>query len=281
MNVEYFSIEKITNIVNKERSWMLREKIKIAIADTDWGFVNALKDALAKQEDFEVVGVAGDGQELLSLIRTKSPDVVTLDLILPKVDGIGVLEEIRQMTMHRPHVIVVSEIAKAAVKAVMELGADYYLMKPIEVEVLANRIRLLAGMFEKQIPIMAKAEMQTVSKQTLDIEVTNIIRELGIPAHIKGYQYLRDAILYIVDDMELLGSVTKVLYPMIAQRYTTTPSRVERAIRHAIEVAWSRGNIDLIHRIFGYTINIEKGKPTNSEFMAMIADKLRLEMVAR
>lgn len=260
---------------------MLREKIKIVIADTDWGFVNALKDALVKQEDFEVVGVAGDGQELLSLIRTKSPDVVMLDLILPKVDGIGVLEEIRQMTLHRPHVIVVSEIAKSAVKAVMELGADYYLMKPIEVEVLVNRIRLLAGMFEKQIPIMTKAEMQTVSKQTLDIEVTNIIRELGIPAHIKGYQYLRDAILYIVDDMELLGSVTKVLYPMIAQRYTTTPSRVERAIRHAIEVAWSRGNIDLIHRIFGYTINIEKGKPTNSEFMAMIADKLRLEMVAR
>lgn len=260
---------------------MQREKIKLVIADNDWGFVSALKGELMKQEEFEVVGVACDGQELLSLIRSKKPDVVTLDLILPKVDGIGVLEELRQMALDRPRVIVVSEIAKAAVKAVVELGADYYLMKPIEVAVLVNRIRLLASMFEKHSPTMLQVETQTLSKQTLDIEVTNIIRELGIPAHIKGYQYLRDAILYIVDDMELLGSVTKVLYPMIAKRYSTTPSRVERAIRHAIEVAWSRGNIDLIHRIFGYTINIEKGKPTNSEFMAMIADKLRLELVAR
>lgn len=260
---------------------MQREKIKLVIADNDWGFISALKAELMKQDDFEVVGMACDGQELLSLIRTKKPDIVTLDLIMPKVDGIGVLEEIRQMTIARPRVIVVSEIAKAAVKAVVELGADYYLMKPIEVDVLANRIRLLAGMFEKQSPLMVQDEKPSVSKQTLDIEVTNIIRELGIPAHIKGYQYLRDAILYIVNDMELLGSVTKVLYPLIAQRYSTTPSRVERAIRHAIEVAWSRGNIDLIHRIFGYTINVEKGKPTNSEFMAMIADKLRLEMAVR
>lgn len=260
---------------------MQREKIKIVIADNDWMFLNDLKAELMKQEDFEVVGMAADGQELLSLIRMQKPDVVTFDLILPKVDGIGVIEEVNRQAMHRPRMIVVSEIAKLAVKAVLELGADYFLMKPIEVEVLASRIRLLAGMFDKQPPTSDKLQVKTGSKQTLDVEVTNIIRELGIPAHIKGYQYLRDAILYIVDDMELLGSVTKVLYPMIAQRYSTTPSRVERAIRHAIEVAWSRGNIDLIHRIFGYTINVEKGKPTNSEFMAMIADKLRLEMVAR
>lgn len=260
---------------------MHKEKIKIAIADNDWGLVQSWRDHLSKQADFEVVGTACDGEDLLKIIATQRPDIITLELILPKIDGIGVLENLSEMSGKRPKVVVVSEIAKTAVKAVLELGAEYYLMKPIETEVLVNRLRLLAGMPDEHRPQSPKAEPQVVSKQTLDIEVTNIIRELGIPAHIKGYQYLRDAILYIVDDMELLGAVTKVLYPMIAQRYSTTPSRVERAIRHAIEVAWGRGNIDLIHRIFGYTINIEKGKPTNSEFMAMIADKLRLEMVAR
>ena len=264
---------------------MQNEKIKIAIADNDWKAVQDLRECLSKQPDFEIVGTACDGEELLKIVANQRPDIVTLELILPKIDGIGVLEELGKMTSRRPKVIVVSEIAKSAVKAVLELGADYYLMKPIETEVLANRIRLLARILDEPRPMSLKPETQfasqTVSRQSLDIEVTNIIRELGIPAHIKGYQYLRDAILHIVNDMELLGSVTKVLYPMIAQRYSTTPSRVERAIRHAIEVAWGRGNIDLIHRIFGYTINIEKGKPTNSEFMAMIADKLRLEMVAR
>jgi two-component system response regulator (stage 0 sporulation protein A) len=121
---------------------------------------------------------------------------------------------------------------------------------------------------------------QAIKARPIDVEVTNIIREIGIPAHIKGYQYLRDAIMMIVNEVELLGAVTKVLYPMIADKYTTTPSRVERAIRHAIEVAWSRGNMDMINRIFGYTVKLEKGKPTNSEFMAMIADKLRMEMRA-
>lgn len=263
---------------------MQSEKIKIAIADNDWKAVQDLRECLSKQPDFEIVGTACDGEELLKIIANQRPDIVTLELILPKLDGIGILEAVNKMT-NRPKVIVVSEIARNAVKAVLELGADYYLMKPIETEVLANRIRLLARILDDHRPMNTKPEAkfvsQAVSRQSLDIEVTNIIRELGIPAHIKGYQYLRDAILHIVNDMELLGSVTKVLYPMIAQRYSTTPSRVERAIRHAIEVAWGRGNIDLIHRIFGYTINIEKGKPTNSEFMAMIADKLRLEMVAR
>jgi two-component system response regulator (stage 0 sporulation protein A) len=260
---------------------MYKEKIKIAIADNDWGFVQSLREHLSKQADFEVVGTTCDGEELIKIVETQSPDVVTLELILPKLDGIGVLEAVSKMGTKRPKIIVVSEIAKTAVKAVLELGADYYLMKPIEKEVLVNRLRLLAGMFGEHRPISSKAEVQVAARRSLDVEVTNIIRELGIPAHIKGYQYLRDAILHIVNDMELLGSVTKVLYPMIAEQYSTTPSRVERAIRHAIEVAWGRGNIDLIHRIFGYTINIEKGKPTNSEFMAMIADKLRLEMVMR
>jgi two-component system response regulator (stage 0 sporulation protein A) len=143
-------------------------------------------------------------------------------------------------------------------------------------DVLINRVRQLAGVITSQRPAVAQA----IKARPVDVEVTSIIREIGIPAHIKGYQYLRDAIMMIVNEIELLGAVTKVLYPMIADKYSTTPSRVERAIRHAIEVAWSRGNMDMINRIFGYTVKLEKGKPTNSEFMAMIADKLRMEMRA-
>ncbi len=152
-----------------------------------------------------------------------------------------------------------------------------YVLKPFNMEVLVSRIRQLAGMITAQRP---QVTAQAIKAKSVDVEVTNIIREIGIPAHIKGYQYLRDAIMMIISEVELLGAVTKVLYPMIAEKYSTTPSRVERAIRHAIEVAWNRGNIDMINRLFGYTVKLEKGKPTNSEFMAMIADRLRMEMRA-
>ena len=226
---------------------------------------------------YTLVGVAYNGEQILTIIEEKSPDVVILDIIMPHLDGIGVLENLQSLRSKRPKIIMLTAFGQESItQRVVELGADYYILKPFNMDVLASRIRQLATTITMQRPLVAQA----IKAQPVDVEVTNIIREIGIPAHIKGYQYLRDAIMMIISEMELLGAVTKILYPRIAEKYSTTPSRVERAIRHAIEVAWSRGNLDMINRLFGYTIKLEKGKPTNSEFMAMVADKLRLEMRA-
>jgi len=236
-----------------------------------------MQECLSQQPDINLVGVAYNGEEVLTIIDEKKPDVVILDIIMPHLDGIGVLERICAMSSKRPKVIMLTALGHENItQRVVELGADYYILKPFNMDVLVSRIRQLANTITSQRP----AATQSIKARPLDMEVTNIIREIGIPAHIKGYQYLRDAIMMIINEIELLGAVTKVLYPMIAEKYSTTPSRVERAIRHAIEVAWSRGNMDMINRIFGYTVKLEKGKPTNSEFMAMIADKLRMEMRA-
>lgn len=256
---------------------MTREKIKVAIADDNREFAEIMQEFLQQQPDIDLVGVAYNGEEILTVIHDKKPDVLVLDIIMPHLDGIGVLERLSGSGEKRPKIIVLTALGQESVtQRVVELGADYYILKPFNMDVLINRVRQLAGIITSQRPAVAQA----IKARPVDVEVTSIIREIGIPAHIKGYQYLRDAIMMIVNEIELLGAVTKVLYPMIADKYTTTPSRVERAIRHAIEVAWSRGNMDMINRIFGYTVKLEKGKPTNSEFMAMIADKLRMEMRA-
>jgi two-component system response regulator (stage 0 sporulation protein A) len=256
---------------------MIRETIKVAIADDNREFAGIMQEYLLQQPDIDLVGVAYNGEEILTIIGEKKPDVVILDIIMPHLDGIGVLERINTSNDKRPKIIMLTAFGQESItQRVVELGADYYILKPFNMDVLASRIRQLASVITSQRPVVAQA----IKARPLDVEVTNIIREIGIPAHIKGYQYLRDAIMMIISEIELLGAVTKVLYPMIAEKYSTTPSRVERAIRHAIEVAWSRGNMDMINRIFGYTVKLEKGKPTNSEFMAMIADKLRMEMRA-
>lgn len=257
---------------------MVKEKIRIIVADDNREFVGIMQEYLSDQPDIEVVGVAYNGEEILSIIGTLQPDILILDIIMPHLDGIGVLEQLGTMSLpKRPKVIMLTAFGQENItQRVVELGADYFILKPFSMEVLTKRIRQLAGLITQQRPSIAQA----IQSHPIDVEVTNIIREIGIPAHIKGYQYLRDAILMIIEEMDLLGAVTKVLYPMIAEKYSTTPSRVERAIRHAIEVAWGRGNSDMINRVFGYTVQLDKGKPTNSEFMAMIADKLRLEMRA-
>jgi two-component system, response regulator, stage 0 sporulation protein A len=255
---------------------MTREAIKVAIADDNRDFADIMQECLSQQPDINLVGVAYNGEEVLTIIDDKKPDVVILDIIMPHLDGIGVLERISGMS-RRPKVIMLTALGQENItQRVVELGADYYILKPFNMDVLVSRVRQLANNITTQRP----AATQSIKARPLDVEVTNIIREIGIPAHIKGYQYLRDAIMMIINEIELLGAVTKVLYPMIAEKYSTTPSRVERAIRHAIEVAWSRGNMEMINRLFGYTVKLEKGKPTNSEFMAMIADKLRMEMRA-
>jgi len=254
---------------------MSSQKIRVVIADDNREFSEIMQEYLNQQTDIDLVGVAYNGEEVLTLVNEQKPDILVLDIIMPHLDGIGVLEQLNNMQIRRPKVIMLTAFGQENItQRVVELGADYYVLKPFNMDVLLNRIRQLSNNLTSQRPT------SSFKAKTLDVEVTNIIREIGIPAHIKGYQYLRDAIIMIVHEIELLGAVTKVLYPMIADKYVTTPSRVERAIRHAIEVAWNRGNMDMINRLFGYTIKVDKGKPTNSEFMAMIADKLRMEIRA-
>ncbi len=250
----------------------MSEKINVLIADDNREFCGILQEYFTDNQDFSVTGIAFDGLEAIKLIKEREPDIVVLDIIMPHLDGIGVLEKLHELELNlRPKIIVLTTLGQEFMtKRTVELGADYYILKPFDLDVLGTRIRQLAvgQMKTVQSPVKVK---------NLDVDVTTIIHQMGVPAHIKGYQYLRDAILAVIDNVSLLGAITKELYPMIAEKYETTPSRVERAIRHAIELAWDRGNVDMMNRFFGYTINVERGKPTNSEFIAMIADKLRIQ----
>ncbi len=251
---------------------VLFKTINIVIADDNREFCELLKEFISQEDDFNLAGVANNGVEAVEMITKEKPDVVVLDIIMPHLDGIGVLEKLTASGLSpKPKVIMLTAFGQETVtQRAIELGADYYILKPFDFSVLATRIRQLAE--GESIPTYTPP----VKTKNLDVAVTNIIHEMGVPAHIKGYQYLRDAILMVVEEVNLLGAVTKELYPMIAQKYSTTPSRVERAIRHAIELAWDRGNVEMMNRFFGYTINLERGKPTNSEFIAMVADKLRI-----
>ncbi|MFZ5596603.1 MAG: sporulation transcription factor Spo0A [Bacillota bacterium] len=255
---------------------MMRKAIKILIADDNRDFCELLREFISQQDDLVLVGIANNGIEALEMIENHSPDIIVLDIIMPHLDGIGVLEKLSAGNFpNRPRVIMLTAFGQESVtQRAVELGADYYILKPFDFSVLASRIRQLADGINVNQYI-------TINKpKNLDVAVTNIIHEMGVPAHIKGYHYLRDAILMVINEINLLGAVTKELYPMIAQKYQTTPSRVERAIRHAIELAWDRGNVEMMTKFFGYTINLERGKPTNSEFIAMVADKLRIETKA-
>ncbi len=259
------------------------KKIKVCLVDDNRELVSLLEDYLTNQEDIEVIGTAYNGQECLNLLESHDPDVLVLDIIMPHLDGLAVLEKMRDLNKKSfPNVIMLTAFGQEDVttKAV-ELGASYFILKPFDMENLANHIRQVSGKsttFVKR-PVVTRTPVEPKTK-SLDANITSIIHEIGVPAHIKGYLYLREAISMVYNDIELLGSITKVLYPDIAKKYNTTASRVERAIRHAIEVAWSRGNIDSISSLFGYTVSMSKAKPTNSEFIAMVADKLRLEHMA-
>ncbi|HHV07466.1 MAG TPA: sporulation transcription factor Spo0A [Firmicutes bacterium] len=252
---------------------MTTGSIRVMIADDNKEFCVLVQEYIEEQDDMELVGVAYNGMEVLEKIDTAAPDVLVLDIIMPHLDGLGVLEKLVEKPVDkRPKVIMLTAFGQESItQRVVDLGADYYILKPFNLDVLISRIRQLAG--SKYIP----KRVLPVKAKSLDVEVTNIIHQIGVPAHIKGYLYLREAILMVIHDVDLLGAVTKELYPLIAEKYNTTPSRVERAIRHAIEVAWSRGNVDVVNSLFGYTIDVNRGKPTNSEFIAMIADKLRVE----
>ncbi|HOQ38322.1 MAG TPA: sporulation transcription factor Spo0A [Acetivibrio sp.] len=265
---------------------MTSNKIQVVIADDNREFGDILYEYLNEKDDIEVVGVARDGIEAYDLIVEKLPDIAILDIIMPHLDGLGVLEKIGATALEkRPLFIILSAVGQDKItQRALALGAEYYVVKPFDMEVLVSRIRQLKNVNMSNVirPESLGTEIKpgfgAPKPKNLEAEVTSIMHEIGVPAHIKGYQYLRDAIMMVVKDLDVINSITKLLYPTIAKEYNTTPSRVERAIRHAIEVAWSRGQIDTIDSLFGYTINIGKGKPTNSEFIAMVADKLRLEM---
>ncbi len=258
------------------------KKIKVCIVDDNRELVALLEEYISEQPDMEVIGVAHNGQDCLSMLEQVSPDVLVLDIIMPHLDGLAVLERIKEFQKGTsiPNVIMLTAFGQEDVtKKAVELGASYFILKPFDMDNLVVHIRqsgekgagiARSNTYSPRQPVEAKPV-------NLEASITSIIHEIGVPAHIKGYLYLREAISMVYNDIELLGSITKVLYPDIAKKYNTTASRVERAIRHAIEVAWSRGNIDSISSLFGYTVSMTKAKPTNSEFIAMVADKLRLE----
>ncbi|MFZ5353545.1 MAG: sporulation transcription factor Spo0A [Bacillota bacterium] len=262
------------------------DKVKILIADDNKDFCSILSEYLSAQPDFEVVGVAKDGLEVIDILEKIVPDIIILDIIMPHLDGLGVLERLNSMNLERhPKIIVLSAVGQDKItQRALTLGAEYYVVKPFDMEVFSKRIRECVGIKTNEperrsyVQPVSSGLVASSTPHELEAAITNIIHEIGVPAHIKGYIYLREAITMVVNNMEILSAVTKELYPSISRKYNTTPSRVERAIRHAIEVAWGRGRVETISTLFGYTIHNTKGKPTNSEFIAMIADKLRLEL---
>ncbi len=256
----------------------METKSRVLIADSGEDFRFLMADTISSEEDMLVVGTAGDGIETLALVEQKHPNVIVMDLVLTKLDGLGVLQKLTQVDQ-RPAVIIVSGFFNDhVVQEAAELGAYYFMPKPCDVPALLSRIRQVTQQTARTHsvrPVGAGTDLYAGSDD-LEAVVTEVIHEIGVPAHIKGYQYLREAIILTINDMEIINSVTKVLYPTVAKKYNTTPSRVERAIRHAIEVAWDRGDLETLQKFFGYTVSNVKGKPTNSEFIAMIADCLSL-----
>ena len=243
------------------------------MADASEEFRRLIVEALTADATMELAAETGDGEDAVRLVRELRPDVVVLDLVLSSTDGLEVLGELAALP-ERPRLLVLSSFARGNVaELAASRGADYYMMKPCRVPTVVERVRQLAAQGQPA----GDSPEDGSEEESLESQVTSIIHEIGVPAHIKGYQYLREAILIAVADMDVINAVTKVLYPEVAKRYGTTASRVERAIRHAIEVAWDRGDLETLQKYFGYTVSNAKGKPTNSEFIAMIADGLQLQ----
>ena len=246
--------------------------ITVLIADNSEEFCNSLTAELQKAGGFQVIATAGDGEQAVRMITQQKPQVVVLDMMLPKRDGIAVLKAIER-TENKPAILATSGFVTEFVSyAASNLGVRYLMQKPCDMEALVDRLQEIRG-GDNRRPLCPRSS----DKTNIESMVTGIIHEIGVPAHIKGYQYLREAIIIAIADREVINAITKVLYPQVAKTFQTTPSRVERAIRHAIEVAWDRGDLDTLQRFFGYTVSNTKGKPTNSEFIAMISDRIRLQ----
>jgi two-component system, response regulator, stage 0 sporulation protein A len=273
------------------------EEISVLLADDNIEFGNLLNKYLSQEEDIRVVGVARDGIEAFDMIIDLAPDIVVLDIIMPNLDGIGVLEKLSTMQLKRkPLFIILTAIGQDIfIQKAISLGAEYYIVKPFDINVLVSRIRQIYN--DEKVTAFTQSKItQRVANETskqpnqlkelnqinhslnLEMEVTNLMHEIGIPPHMSGYQYIREAIIMTVNNSKVFSSITRVLYPTVAEKFSSTPQKVERAIRNAIESAWERGNPDTVDALFGYTVNNAKGKPTNSEFIAMIADKVRMNM---
>ena len=245
----------------------------VLIADSADDFCSSLSAALRKADGFQLVGIATDGEQAIRMIQERRPDILVLDLMLAKMDGLSVLKVVS--TMERPPKTLATSgfVTEYVSTAAANLGARYLMLKPCDMAALVDRLEEIRGSAMLRLNVQRRQD-----KTSIESLVTGIIHEIGVPAHIKGYQYLREAIIIAVNDMDVINAITKVLYPQVAKTFQTTPSRVERAIRHAIEVAWDRGDLDTLQRFFGYTVSNTKGKPTNSEFIALIADKLSLQL---
>jgi len=245
----------------------------VIIADNTEEFCSSLSSALQRTDGFQILGIATDGEQTIRMITERKPKILVLDMMLAKKDGISVLKAISTM-QPRPAVLATSGfITDYVASAAANLGVRYLMFKPCDVTAVVERLEEIRGSELKPL-----AQPRHSAPAGIEAMVTGIIHEIGVPAHIKGYQYLREAIIIAVKDMDVINAITKVLYPQVAKTFQTTPSRVERAIRHAIEVAWDRGDLDTLQRFFGYTVSNTKGKPTNSEFIALIADKLQLQL---
>lgn len=257
------------------------KRLKVIIADDSLEFGQVCMTAL-KIYGFEVVLGPKDGRQVVEMIGRECPDVVLIGAFMPSLDGIGTIRAVAQMQLEKPpKFLMMSSCGNDYIeREAMNAGAQYFFVKPFDYDILAERIsRLFEDIEERSLLSLRPTLKAAKGKETeLEVMVTDIIHQIGVPAHIKGYYYLREAIMLSVHNMEILNSVTKLLYPTIAKGFETTSSRVERAVRHAIEVAWDRGDVDILNSYFGYTVHNNRGKPTNSEFIAMISDKLRLKM---
>lgn len=257
----------------------MEQHLKLLISETEEELDQEYKAAL-EFAGFEIVCTQKDGLCVLDAIKAQHPDVVLIDLFMPRLDGIGVMHAVQQTGISTRFVVMSTFTSPTLEREVMTAGASYFVIAPFEAQPLAERIKEVCGIASNvshKITVPGQTATMPVS---LEVQVTEILHQIGVPAHIKGYHYLRDAIIMAVETPDIINAVTKQLYPSVAKRYDTTSSRVERAIRHAIEVAWDRGDVDVLNSYFGYTIHNTRGKPTNSEFIAMISDKLRLKMHA-
>ena len=252
---------------------VMDKRTTVFIADSAEEFCSALSAALNNAAGFQIIGTASDGEQAVRMIQEKKPDILVLDMMMPNKDGISMLKAISGMDKKPITLATSGFVTDYVASTAAGLGVRYMMLKPCDVSAVVERLEEFRGGENQRIIPMRRPD-----KNSIETLVTGIIHEIGVPAHIKGYQYLREAIIIAVEDMDVINAITKVLYPQVAKTFQTTPSRVERAIRHAIEVAWDRGDLDTLQKFFGYTVSNTKGKPTNSEFIALIADKLQLQL---
>lgn len=276
-NLLTMDVDRIEEVKQK-----MDKKLKVILADSNAKDLDELANALSHEMD--VIGLADNGKSTYEMILENQPDLVVLDVILPMIDGFGVIEKVLKECDTVPQFVMTSSIGtQSLIECANNLGVAYYIMKPYDHQLVCERIKQITGTSNKasKYPSIMLHEsnihIREYSEYDMKQDVTEIIHELGIPAHIKGYQYIREGIIMAIEDINMMNYITKLLYPTIAKKYKTTSSSVERAIRHAIEVAWTRGRIEILEEMFGYSIQNDHGKPTNSEFIALIADKLRLK----